>query len=72
MTIGQHELVGRSAVGDNSEGEMSEAEKKAELLTIPKKYDHIDFTPPKGAQDAGRRALEVRARGLSPMKSGLI
>ena len=39
----------------------SKAEKKAELLTIPKKYNHIDFTPPKGAQDAGRRALEVRA-----------
>lgn len=25
------------------------------------KYDHIDFTPPKGAQNAAKRALEVRA-----------
>ncbi len=39
----------------------SKAEKKAELLAVPKKYDHIDFTPPKGAQEAGERALEVRA-----------
>lgn len=38
----------------------SEGEKKAELLA-PKKYDHIDFTPPKGVQEAGRRALEVRS-----------
>ena len=36
------------------------------------KYDHIDFTPPKGAQEAARRALEVRAqkppseRGMTP------
>ena len=34
------------------------AEKKTELNL--KRYDHIDFTPPKGAQEAGRRALEVR------------
>jgi len=27
----------------------------------PKKYDHIDFTPPKDVQEAARRALEVRA-----------
>ncbi len=38
----------------------TEEEKKAELLAIPKKYDHIDFTPPKGVQDAAKRALEVR------------
>ena len=36
------------------------------------KYDHIDFTPPKGAQEAAKRALEVRAekppsqRGMEP------
>lgn len=35
-------------------------EKKSELLAVPKKYDHIDFTPPKGVQDAAKRALEVR------------
>ena len=38
-----------------------ESDKKAELLAVPDKYSHIDFTPPKGAQDAGKRALEVRA-----------
>ena len=39
----------------------SEEEKKAELLAVPKKYSHIDFNPPKGVQEAARRALEVRA-----------
>lgn len=38
-----------------------ESDKKAELLAVPDKYSHIDFTPPKGAQEAGKRALEVRA-----------
>lgn len=36
------------------------AEAKTEQLQ-PKKYSHIDFTPPKGAQEAAARALEVRA-----------
>ncbi len=31
------------------------------LFAVPKKYDHIDFTPPKGAQDAADRALRIRA-----------
>ena len=31
------------------------------LAETPEKYAHIDFTPPKGAQEAARRALEVRA-----------
>ena len=35
-------------------------EKKSELLAVPKKYGHIDFTPPKGVQEAAKRALEVR------------
>ena len=39
----------------------SKAKKKAELLAVPKKYDHIDFTPPKSVQENARRALEVRA-----------
>ena len=30
-------------------------------LAIPAKYSHIDFKPPKGAQQAAKRALEVRA-----------
>ena len=38
----------------------TEKEAKAETLA-PAKYDHIDFTPPKGAQEAAKRALEVRA-----------
>jgi hypothetical protein len=36
-------------------------EAKAELMAIPDKYSHIDFTPPQGAKDAAKRALEVRA-----------
>ena len=39
----------------------TEKEAKAETLAIPDKYSHIDFTPPKGAQEAAKRALEVRA-----------
>ena len=35
---------------------------RSELTELaPKKYDHIDFTPPKDVQEAARRALEVRA-----------
>lgn len=50
----------------------TEKEAKAETLA-PKKYDHIDFTPPKGAQESAKRALEVRAdkppsqRGMTPV-----
>jgi hypothetical protein len=45
---------------------------QARLITAAGKYDHIDFTPPKGAQDAAKRALEVRKekpesqRGMTP------
>lgn len=44
----------------------------ASLLVAAGKYDHIDFTPPKGAQEAAARALEVRKtkpesqRGMTP------
>jgi len=47
--------------------------REKELAEKPEKYAHIDFTPPKGAQDAARRALEVRAekpesqRGMTPV-----
>ena len=34
---------------------------EAEALSIPDKYNHIDFVPPKAAQEAAKRALEVRA-----------
>jgi phage I-like protein len=54
-------------------GHPQRTEKKAELLSIPDKYSHIDFVPPKGAQAAAKRALEVRAtkpqsqRGMTPV-----
>jgi phage I-like protein len=41
--------------------------------SIPDKYSHIDFTPPRGAQKAAKRALEVRSskpssqRGMTPV-----
>ena len=41
-------------------GHPQRTEKKSELLA-PAKYSHIDFKPPKGAQDNAKRALEVRA-----------
>ena len=50
----------------------TEKEAKTEALA-PKKYDHIEFTPPKGAQESAKRALEVRAdkppsqRGMTPV-----
>ena len=31
------------------------------MAELPKKYAHIDFKPPKGAQEAAARALQVRA-----------
>jgi len=54
-------------------GHRQRVEAKVEALAIPDKYSHIDFTPPKGAQDAAKRALEVRAtkppsqRGMTPV-----
>jgi len=42
-------------------GHPQRTEAKAEALSIPDKYSHIDFTPPQGAQEAAKRALEVRA-----------
>tara|TARA_Y100000592_G_scaffold21405_1_gene33016 strand:- start:8285 stop:10255 length:1971 start_codon:yes stop_codon:yes gene_type:complete len=53
-------------------GHPQKREKKTEQLS-PKKYDHIDFTPPQGVRDAASRALEVRAtkpesqRGMTPV-----
>ena len=41
-------------------GHPQRTEKKSETLAIPKKYDHIDFVPPKGVQDAAKRGLEIR------------
>ena len=57
---------------DHPQYKAKESEAKAEQLQ-PKKYSHIDFTPPKGAQQAAARALEVRAskpqsqRGMTPV-----
>ena len=36
-------------------------EASEKLAELPKKYAHIDFKPPKGAQEAAARALEVRS-----------
>ena len=54
-------------------GHPQRTEKKSETLAVPDKYSHIDFKPPQGAQDAAKRALEVRAdkpssqRGMTPV-----
>ena len=54
-------------------GHPQKREQKTEQLNTPKKYDHIDFTPPQGVRDAAARALEVRAtkpesqRGMTPV-----
>ena len=50
-------------------GHPQHVEKRSE----PAKYSHIDFTPPKGAQESAARALEVREskpesqRGMTPV-----
>lgn len=41
-------------------GHPQKSERASELLT-PQKYSHIDFTPPKGAQESASRSLKVRA-----------
>ena len=48
----------------------TEKETKSELLSIPDKYSHIDFTPPQGVQDAARRGLEVRATKPPSQRGG--
>lgn len=54
-------------------GHPQRTEKNSESLAVPDKYSHIDFKPPKGAQEAAKRALEVRAdkpesqRGMTPV-----
>ena len=39
----------------------SDAKTEATALAMPQKYSHINFTPPKGAQEAAARALKKRA-----------
>jgi len=39
----------------------SEAKSEAVALAVPKKYSHISFKPPQGAQTAAARALKKRA-----------
>ncbi len=48
----------------------TDKETKSELLAIPDKYSHIDFVPPKGVQDAAKRALEVRATKPPSQRGG--
>ena len=40
------------------------------ILSVPDKYSHIDFTPPKKASEAAERALRRRAK-KSPSKRGM-
>ena len=49
---------------------MAKIKRKVNAYEVPKKYAHIDFTPPKGAQEAAKRALKVRA-SMSPSKRGM-
>ena len=51
-------------------GHPQKTEKKTELLAIPKKYDHIDFTPPKSAAEAAERALRIRATKPPSQRGG--
>jgi hypothetical protein len=39
--------------------------------SIPKKYDHIDFTPPKGVADAAAKGLELRQKASPSNRGGL-
>ena len=39
----------------------TKAKAAIKLAELPKKYAHINFKPPKGAQEAAARALEIRA-----------
>lgn len=48
----------------------TEKEKKTELLSIPDKYSHIDFTPPKGVQEAAERGLEIRRSKPESQRGG--
>ena len=49
---------------------MAKIKRKVTAYEVPKKYAHIDFNPPKGAQEAAKRALKVRA-SMSPSKRGM-
>lgn len=46
-----------------------EAEARAKTAAAPKKYDHIDFKPPKGVADAAEKGLELRQKA-SPSNRG--
>lgn len=39
-------------------------------LAPPKKYSHIDFTPPQGVQEAAKKALEIRQEKPSSQRGG--
>lgn len=38
---------------------------------MPAKYDHIDFSPPKGAREAAARGLRMRREAPKSKKGGL-
>lgn len=39
-------------------------------LALPQKYQHIDFTPPKGVMEAAKKGLEIRQSKPSSQKGG--
>ena len=40
-------------------------------MAVPKKYEHIDFTPPKGVADAAAKGLELRQKASPSNRGGL-
>ena len=44
---------------------------RGKRASTPKKYEHIDFTPPEGAAAAAKKGLEYRAKASPSNKGGL-
>ena len=40
-------------------------------MAVPKKYEHIDFTPPQGVADAAAKGLELRQKASPSNRGGL-
>jgi len=60
------EVLNESNEDTYSEPEYSESN----TIARAKKYDHIDFTPPKGVREAAKRGLEVRASKPPSQRGG--
>ena len=48
-----------------------ESEARGRTAAAPKKYDHIDFKPPKSVADAAERGLELRQKASPSNRGGL-